>query len=270
MQLFEVCKPSTFKDYLACLNVLVEEANLELSHEGLKVVSMDPSYVAMVELILPPAYFDKFNVGEPDKVGVNVKTLIQAMGKVGKDDPLSVDHEYTVKTIETKDDLGNVVATRQTREDEKLILTLGWASDVQRKKIVPCLTPLDEEVPQPRIFFKSRTRMITQVLKRILDDLDGEHVTISTDSDGITFSHNGDAYSESTPLRKDSDHILDHKVEEPVKTTYTKDYLAQITKAAVKVSEVVDLQFSQDMPIRVEAELPEGRLVYHVAPCIGI
>lgn len=137
-------------------------------------------------------------------------------------------------------------------------------------KRIPCLEPLDEEVPQPKIYFKSRTRITSNGLKRILDDLDGPRVTITTDHDTITFNREGDDYGETTPLDKDNDNILDHRIEEDSKTTYTKDYLKDIVKAAVKVSEVVSLEFSEDMPIKIDVEIPQGRLVYYVAPCIGV
>ena len=39
---------------------------------------------------------------------------------------------------------------------------------------------------------------------------------------------------------------------------------------AARVSgEVVTLELNTDMPIRLNFELPQGRLVYYLAPCIG-
>ena len=248
MRLFETSSPSTFKDYLSCVGVLAEDLTLELSYEGVKVVVMDSSHVAMVEMMLPPGFFDSFNGGELEKLGVNIPTMIKALGKVTKNDLLKVDHD--------------------TEDGDKLILTL--VSDINRKKVMPLLNPLDEEVPQPRIYFKSKTRIIAPAFKRIVNDLDGEHVAISTDYESITFSHEGDRYNETTTLDKDNDNILDHRVEEPTRTTYTKSYLEDILKAVVKVSEVITLEFSEDMPVKLDVEIPQGRLVYYVAPCIGV
>jgi DNA polymerase III sliding clamp (beta) subunit (PCNA family) len=51
--------------------------------------------------------------------------------------------------------------------------------------------------------------------------------------------------------------------------TFTLSYLKEIVDAAVVSSEVATLEFSADMPLRMEFELPQGKLVYYVAPCIG-
>ena len=261
MMLFEVSKPNTFKDYLGCLNTLTEEVNLELDYEGIRAVALDPSHVAMVEFELPNSYFDLYGVGEPEKIGVNLPNVLSALGKITKaDHTLKAEYDYKVRN--------NAEGPTPFRDDERLTLTL--MSDIHRKKVLPCLEPLEEEVPKPRILFKSKVRMVAQTLKRILDDLDGEHVTITTKDDTVIFSHKGDRYDESTPLDKDNDNILDLRVEEPTKATYTKDYLSQILKAVVKVSEVVTLEYSEDTPIKIDAEIPQGKLIYHVAPCIGV
>jgi len=264
MQLFEVSRPTTFRDYLGCLAVLSEDINLNLDYEGLKVDVMDPSHVALVNFVLPNSYFDSYSVGDSERIGVNVKTVLDALGKITKADRLSVEYDYNIH--ETKDAGGNVIEMSQTRENEKLTLTL--VSDIKRKKIIPCLEPLTEEIPTPKIFFKSKTRIILSTLKRIVDDFDGEHIAITSNQDGVTFSHEGDAYSESTPLDKDNDNIIEHKVDEPCKATYTKSYLKDILKAVVKVSEVATLEFSENMPIKMDIEIPQGTLVYYLAPCI--
>ena len=46
-------------------------------------------------------------------------------------------------------------------------------------------------------------------------------------------------------------------------------YLKEIVDAAVVSSEVTTLELSTDMPLRMDFELPQGRLVYYLAPCIG-
>jgi len=35
-------------------------------------------------------------------------------------------------------------------------------------------------------------------------------------------------------------------------------------------SEVATLELSTDMPIKMDFELPQGRLIYYLAPCIGV
>ena len=43
---------------------------------------------------------------------------------------------------------------------------------------------------------------------------------------------------------------------------------AQLLNEAV--SEVASLELSTDMPVKMEFEIAQGRLVYYLAPCIGV
>ncbi|MBU2395740.1 MAG: hypothetical protein KKH70_20590 [Gammaproteobacteria bacterium] len=269
MKLFQIYKPTVFKDILSCIGALNEDVTLQLDYEGLKIITMDTSHVAMVNLKLPNSFFDEYPVNETVKIGVNIPTVLKALGKITKnDDYLDAEYTYTMNTKEIKNDEGQVIASSQIKSNEKLVLTL--IGDIRRKKTVPCLEPLDTEVPEPRIFFKSKTRIVLKTLKRIVDDFDGQHLTIETDEENIKFSSSHDDYDEETPLNKDNDNIIEHRVEESSKTTYTMSYVIQILRPVVKVSEVGTLEYSEDMPFKLDVELPQGTLEYFLAPCIGV
>jgi len=45
--------------------------------------------------------------------------------------------------------------------------------------------------------------------------------------------------------------------------------LKDIVDAAGVSSESATLELATDMPIRMDFELPQGKLVYYLAPCIG-
>jgi len=51
--------------------------------------------------------------------------------------------------------------------------------------------------------------------------------------------------------------------------TYTLSYLRDMVNAARVSGEVVTLELDTDMPIRLDFELSQGKLVYYLAPCIG-
>lgn len=51
--------------------------------------------------------------------------------------------------------------------------------------------------------------------------------------------------------------------------TFTLSYLKDMVDAAVVSSEVAALELSTDMPMKMDFELPQGKLVYYLAPCIG-
>ena len=272
MRVFEVSRPTVLRDYLKVLNVLVDEVNLEFSPEGLSVVTMDPSHVAMIDFHLPYLFFDRWDVEESFKVCMNLEDLNNILKKLNKrDTSLTFEYDYEVKIIESVEDQdGNTAQLSDEKINEKVTLTLR--SDIKRKKVIDCLQVIDIEVPKPKIYFKSETRLLTSVLKRILDDFKGnsEHVTIKTNFEGIEFSSISDIAKETTPIDKDNDNILEHRVQEDTRAVYTFDYFHKFIGPVTKISEVATLQFSEDMPFALDVELPQGRMIYYLAPCIGV
>jgi proliferating cell nuclear antigen len=72
-------------------------------------------------------------------------------------------------------------------------------------------------------------------------------------------------------LKKGSDSLLDLEVKEPSKATFSLSYLAEIIKAAVATSDIAMLEFSNDMPIRLDFQQPkEGKLTFYLAPRIEV
>jgi len=72
-------------------------------------------------------------------------------------------------------------------------------------------------------------------------------------------------------LKKGSDALLDIEASEPSKATYSLSYLSEIVKSASTTSDIATLEFSTDMPIRLDFQQPrEGKLVFYLAPRIEV
>ena len=250
MQVFEVSKPLIFRDYLKVLETVNEEPTLELTEEGLTVLTMDPSHVEMVKFELPMQYFDRWGVVEPVKICLKLDELNRVLKRMNKQDSyMQLDYNH---------------------ENARATFTL--VSDIKRSKSIPTLEILDEEIPSPKIYFKSKTRMILSTYKRILEDFkaSANHFKLETTWNQIKFSTDSDYAHESTPIDKDNDNILDHRVEEESMAQYEIEQLLDFVKAACKVSEVVNIEFSESMPLKLDVELPQGSMVYYLAPMIGV
>jgi len=250
MRVFEVSKPLIFRDYLKVLETINEEPTLELTEDGLTVLTMDPGHVEMIRLELPRQYFDIWSVPEPVKMCLNIKELNKVLKRMNKQDSqMQLDYDH---------------------ENARATFTL--ISDIRRSKSVPTLELLEEEIPSPRIYFKSKTRMILSTFKRILEDFkeNADHFKLETTWNQIKFSTDSDYSHESTPIDKENDNILDHHVEEESTAHYEIEQLLDFVKSACKVSEVVNIEFSDSMPLKLDVELPQGSMVYYLAPMIGV
>jgi proliferating cell nuclear antigen len=221
-----------------------------MNEAQVKLLAMDPSHVAMVDFELPREFFNSYKCeGEP-KLTVNIGEFLKFLDRVDKDEHVSI-----------------------KLEEEKARLVIACKRGGSRRRfMMPILEPLDEEVPQPKIFFKASTRILSQSLRRAIRDAElvSEHVKMDADDGTFIISAKGDMGSAHSEWNKDSDELLDLKAEEPSSATFTLSYLKDIVNAVSGTSEVATLELSTDMPIKMDFELSQGRLIYYLAPCIGV
>jgi len=248
--LFEIQLSSvdSFKRLIKALSVIVEEGSFNVDEGELKLLAMDPSHVAMVDFELPREFFDEYLCDEETKLTVNIRELLKFLDRVERGEQVRMKLEEGRLSIEC------------VRGGHK------------RRFLIPLLEPLEEETPTPKIFFKASARILTPSLKRAIKDasLVGEHVKLEINEEEFKISAEGDVGSVSSVWTLEAEDLLELKVEEPSSATFTLSYLQDIINAASASSEVATLELSTDMPIKLNFEIPKGRLIYYLAPCIGV
>jgi DNA polymerase III sliding clamp (beta) subunit (PCNA family) len=101
-------------------------------------------------------------------------------------------------------------------------------------------------------------------------NLVSEHVKIEITDNTLRISADGDIGSARSEWTKESAEIIEINKEEDSIATFTLSYLQDIVGTATSISEVAMLELSTDMPIKMDFEISQGRLVYYLAPCIGV
>ncbi|GAH60879.1 unnamed protein product, partial [marine sediment metagenome] len=156
-------------------------------------------------------------------------------------------------------------------EDRARLIIQCRSEGHSRRFMMTILEPLEEEVPQPKILFKSSARILTHSLRQAFRDagLVSEHVKIELADDMLKMSAVGDIGSAFSEWERGADELLELKAEEESGSNFTLSYLWDIANAIGVSSEVATLELTTDMPLRMEFELPQGKLVYYLAPMIG-
>ena len=96
-----------------------------------------------------------------------------------------------------------------------------------------------------------------------------DHIQFETADDTFSIKASGDLGSVTIDVGKESEEILGFEVKEASKSMFSLSYLSEMVKAASNVSDIVTIEFSTDMPVRLNFELPQsGRLQYYLAPRI--
>jgi len=227
----EVSSPLMFRNIVETVGVLRDDPVWRFSYEGLEMGVMDPSHVCMLILDLPRSFFDVYHVYDDVAFSVDIPTLLKGLKLKKRDRMMKL--QYV-----------------KNGGDEKLIVRL--ISDIMRVKKFPTESDVaEEELPVPKIFYKTSTRLTSNVVKRILDDYKGNltHVTL---------------------LDRGNEHIAEHHVDEKAEATFDLEWLRGFMAKATKVSNLMTVELMDDMPIKIDVELPIGSLTYYQAPCIGV
>jgi proliferating cell nuclear antigen len=244
----KVADAKLLRDMITSISILVDEATFKLDPEGIKLRAMDPSRVAMVDFEWPKTIFEEYQCTEPTKMCINITELLKLLKRAGKDE-----------TVE-------LVLDEKTGR-----LQVKIAGKYSRNFTMPTLEASEEEVPTPKLTFNVKVKATTNGLSQAIEDaqLVSDHVRIEADAEKLAFNATGDLMGAEISLLKGSDTILDLEAKEPAKATFSLSYLSEIIKAASATSDISTLEFSSDMPIKIDfQQTKEGKLTFYLAPRI--
>jgi proliferating cell nuclear antigen len=238
------------KDMMSAISILVDEATFDLAPDGIKLRAMDPSRVAMVDFEWPKTIFDKYICEEATKMCINISEMLKLLRRTGKDE--SVELSLDEKTGRLK---------------------LTVKGSYTRTFNMPTLEAMEEKVPTPKVTFNIKAKTTAEGLRKAIEDasLVSDHVRIEADNEKIVMNATGDIMGATIEFKKGSDVLLDMEAKEMSKATFSLSYLSEIVKAAVATSEIVILEFSTDMPIKLDFQQEkEGKLTFYLAPRIEV
>ena len=244
----KVADAKPFRDMITSISILVDEATFKLDPEGIKLRAMDPSRVAMIDFEWPKTAFEEYTCTEPKKMCINITELLKLLKRSGKGETLEL-----------------------SLDDKTGKLQIKIAGKYTRNFTMPTLEASEEEVPTPKITFNAKIKATTDGLSQAIEDaqLVSDHVKIEADPEKIVFNASGDLMGATITLQKGSDALLELEAKEPQKATFSLSYLTEIIKAASQTSDIATLEFSSDMPIKLDfQQAKEGKLTFYLAPRI--
>jgi proliferating cell nuclear antigen len=244
----KVADAKLLRDMGTAISILVDEATFKIEPDGLKLRAMDPSRVAMIDFEWPKSIFEQYEAAEPSKMCINISELLKLLKRAGKDDSVELNLDDQTGKLQVK--------------------IMGKYS---RNFTMPTLEASEEEVPTPKITFNVKAKTTTSGLSQAIEDaqLVSDHVKIEADQEKLTLNASGDLMGATITLQKGSDALLELEAKEPSKATFSLSYLTEIIKAASATSDIATLEFSSDMPIRIDfQQTKEGKLTFFLAPRI--
>jgi proliferating cell nuclear antigen len=244
----KVADAKLLKDIFTSISILVDEATFKIDPDGIKLRAMDPSRVAMIDFEWPKTAFEEYQATEPTKMCINISELLKLLRRTAKDEVVEL-----------------------LLDEKTAKLQLKITGKYTRNFTMPTLEATEEEVPTPKITFNIKAKATTQGLSQAIEDaqLVSDHVKIEADPEKLVFNASGDLMGATITLQKGSDTLLDLEAKEPAKATFSLSYLTEIIKAASATSDIATLEFSSDMPIKLDfQQTKEGKLTFYLAPRI--
>lgn len=235
-----------FKNIISSLEIIINEAVFNLSPEKMSLRAWDSSRVAMVHCVLPESSFEEYACDKPTKICISLPEISKFLKGAKGNEPLELSLERS-----------DLITLRVMGEYQKVfnLSTLAIKEE--------------EELPLPSLTFHAKLRITTSCFKEMIEDVAtmSDHVRIKASENNLTFDGIGDFGNVELTLGKGSGSLLNFEVAQVSSASYDANILSKIAKVASSCSDVLTLEFSTKVPIKLDFELPQqGELVYYLAP----
>lgn len=232
--------PTLIKSAFTGINQIVNEVQIELDNDGLRLNAIDQSHITFVHLELEADSFDEYMIEEPLSFIISTDEFMKILSRSKNDDSLTLKSTNTQLIITFK---GNATRT----------FKINLIDD-------------DYESPiPPNINYDFQCTFQTRDLKTVLSDVgvfsDKLKLEHETSGDYLIikgFNDFGETVSKY-PIKTSS--------EEPVNSTYSLDKIRDFMKSE-KFSEEILIKSGENIPLIIEFRCDDGVLSYLLAPRI--
>ncbi|MFP3044749.1 MAG: proliferating cell nuclear antigen (pcna) [Thermocladium sp.] len=225
--------------------VLIEEATFTVAQDGLRLRALDPSRTSMVDLFIPKEAFEEYPaIDGEEHIGMNFNDLKKVLKRSRKDDKVVMEVDggkLKVKLI-----------GKATRTITMPLLDIGV-----------------EQLPAPKAVFTVMAKLASDALDQAIRDVEiiADAVKLEGKEDGIYVKASSDKGDLEIKFEREGDVMFEYDLKESAASTYSIDYLADITSKAASISDIVTLEFATQKPIALTFEIPMGgKLAYYIAP----
>lgn len=233
----------SFSYILRTVGEFLSEANFIVTNEGIKISGIDPSRVVFLDIFMPAAYFEDFEVnGEKEILGFNLEDVNDILKRVVKDDSLII-----------------------SSSESKIIFTFD--GEFTRSFELPLIQVEATQPPSVNLEFPFKAKLLTITYADIIDELSdlGEAIIISSKDNKLYFEVEGDVGSSKVELSTEGGTLLEASGSD-ASSVYGMEYIANTSKMR-RASDTMELSFGSQIPLKLHFELPQGGYGdFYIAP----
>lgn len=243
---FIVDDAKKYKNATDAIVNLIDEGLLEVGKDGLFLRAMDPSQIAMVSFTMPKAAFVEYDAPVPSaRVGLNFDAISKILSRTRGGEKLEI-----------------------SKEENKLQLRFVGAKRKRSFK-VPILDMPAGASKEPSIQHDAVVKVSSTHFRESLRDasLVGSHISLEASENGFSIEVHGDSSDLAEENEKESEEIIEMKVDKPAKATFPLQYLEDVVKACPENAPLL-IHLKSNAPLKVEYEVESAKVVYYLAPRI--
>ena len=230
--------PTLLKDSISVISELVTEARFKITKDGLEMIAMDPANVAMVVFKLLSSSFTEYDVEKEQEIAINLANFKQILRRVGASDILKL----------------------ELAEENKLKIQLKGSTT--RTFSLPLIELEEKEQRVPSLTFPVAIATSSSVLSAAISDADivAESVTFIVEADKLSIVAEGDLSKAHIEITNGEETKITSQNPTKVKSKYSIEYLKKMINAG-KLSDQVNMFFSQDYPLKLEYKVVDKLLL---------
>jgi len=239
-----------FADLMKAVSAVVEEGTFIIDESSIRLTSMDPAHISLVNFELNKAATEEFSCSQTLEMTVSISELLKFVKRAKKNEALTLEYDAEKKRLEIT--LANPAASTERS------FTLNVLETVTGKTATPSLT------------FEAKSRVNADALADAIDDaaLVSDYTKITIAPDSVALSSKGELGTQQTKFTKGGTAVYEITTDKEVSAYFSLNYLERIVKPSKALSEEVSIELSNNRPIKLTFPVPSGRLEFLIAPRI--
>ncbi len=265
-----------WKTIMQAISTIVDEAVFNATSEGIMFRAMDPSHVALIDIIWSSAAFENYRCDNEIIFAVRVDEFLKLLKRADKDESIEVSINNNV--IERGEDAEREEGNVESSTASASTLSLKFTKENSKKSRHYRLRLLEvgssasaTVTPLPKLNFTTKVTMSLNALIDTLKDIEviSDQVTIYSNGSIVQFEGKGDTGDVKVVFEQGGDEVREIVIQEGVsesRATYSIKYLLDMVNA-IDDAESVAIEYSSKIPLRLEFRLPfMCKIHYYLAP----
>ena len=235
-----------FKKIVSFINTSIDQINFRIGTDGIYIISMDGSHIALLECFIPKEFFSTYNVDKEILIGINLNILMKILNHVKSNDELIFKIDYN------KDIVNLLFINEKYTKYYKLKLL---EIDQDNLEIVDLENMIELTID---------SKYFNDIIKDFNDIGEDIKINIDREKETINFNCKGDMIDFSMNLNNDS---LEYRNLENIDLDFNIKYIQTFTKG--NLSKNINIKLTNDFPLKMSYSiLNNGYINYYLAPKI--